>query len=135
MAQPSAHGISRQGLNATFEIEETPKSQLLLRAALLREQGEEETAAALFAEAAAIEEHRGGLCTQQGLIEKSFVHRFSAASSWAQAGNFYQAILLCQRLLEEESLSSRLRERIESYVESLRRRRSEWYAELLSQAA
>lgn len=65
----------------------------------MREQGQEEAAAEQFAEAAQIEERLGAACAQQELTEKSFVHRFSAASLWAQAGNFYQAILLCQRLL------------------------------------
>jgi hypothetical protein len=135
MSQIPARGISRQGVSAEFEAEESRKSELLLQAALLREQGQEESAAEQFAEVAKIEERLGELCEQQGLWEKSFVHRFSAASSWAQAGNFYQAILLCQRLINRETLPERLRQRVEEYTQALRRRRSEWYAELLSEVA
>src|SRR5437016_14434852 len=46
-------------------------------------------------------------------VEKSFVHRFSAAHCWAQAGNFYRALALCDGLLARADLSHRLRQRVE----------------------
>jgi hypothetical protein len=48
-----------------------------------------EGAAVRFAEAAAIEECLGDTCVKQDLKEKSFVHRFRAASCRAHARNFY----------------------------------------------
>ena len=55
---------------------------------------------------------------------------FSAASSWAQAGNFYKAIALCQALLARADLPEPLRRPIREYAEKLQGRRSEWYAGL-----
>jgi len=94
MGQQSARSINQQGLDAAFEAQETHKSDLILEGQLLREQ-QGEAAAEKFAQAAEIEERLSDICEAKGLVEKSFVHRFSAASCWAQAGNFYRAITLC----------------------------------------
>jgi len=91
--------------------------------------------AAKFAEAAAIEEHLGEMCADQQLREKSFVHSFSAASCWAQAGNFYEAISLCDQLLAADDLPDPLRARIQHYAEALRNRRAQWYGDLVHQLA
>jgi hypothetical protein len=128
------NGISRHGLDAAFAAEESRKSNLLLQATLLREQGQEE-AAIRFAEAADIEERLGATCVSRGLTEKSFVHRFSAASCWAQAGNLYRAIQLCQELLADTSVPARLRLRIERYLNTLRTRLNQWYAEAVAETA
>jgi hypothetical protein len=101
----------------------------------LRQRKEAEAAAAKFAEAAAIEEQLGETCANQQLHEKSFVHHFSAASCWAQAGNFYEAIALCDQLLAAPELPERLRARIEQYADALRARRAQWYGELVHQWA
>src|SRR5438132_3535836 len=98
MNQQPIRGINRQGLDAAFEADEAHKSNLILAAQLLREQQQDE-AAAKFAQAAMIEERLSDTCEAKGLMEKSFLHRFSAASCWVQAGNFYQAIALCDDLL------------------------------------
>ncbi len=131
---PSPRGIRRQGLDAPFEADEARKSGLILNARVLREQGRYEEAAAEFAEAAVIEEQLGDLCAAQGLTEKSFVHRFSAASCWAQAGDFFHAIALSDELLARADLPDRLRQRISRYAETLRARRAEWYSDLMLEA-
>ena len=74
-------------------------------------------------------------CAQQHLREKSFVHAFSAASCWAQAGNFYEAIALCDQLFAEHDVPASLRARIEQYANTLRTRRAQWYGELVHQSA
>jgi len=130
MSQQPARGISRQGLNAAFEAEEVRKSNLILAAQLLREQEKEDEAAAKFAQAAMIEERLSNICEAKKLMEKSFVHCFSAASCWAQAGNFYHAIALCDDLLTRDDLPNRLRQRVYDYAYTLRVRRTQWYAEL-----
>lgn len=122
--------IRRQGLNTAFEVEEAKKSNLILEARLLREQGQDEAAAAKFAQAAEIEEQLSDLCALQGLAEKSFVHQFSAASCWAQAGDFYHAIVLCDGLLARPNLPARLRQRVAEHLDTLRARRAQWYAGL-----
>lgn len=132
MNQQPARGISRQGLDAEFEADEARKSLLILEAQLWREQQQEDEAAAKFAQAAVIEQRLGNICEAKGLVEKSFVHRFSAASCWAQAGNFFHAIVLCNDLLVRPDLPDRLRQRIHDYAYTLRDRRAQWYAEFVS---
>jgi hypothetical protein len=135
MNQQPASGIQRQGVDAAFEAEETQKSNLILEARLLREQQQDEAAANRFAQAAEIEERLSDASQAKGLTEKSRVHRFSAASCWAQAGNFYRAIALCDDLLSQGDLPPRLRRRVEEYVQTLRARRAQWYAGLVLEAA
>jgi hypothetical protein len=48
-----------------------------------------------------MEEALSERCLAAGLHEKAWSHRFSAASCWAQAGNFYQAIAWCDDLLAQ----------------------------------
>lgn len=134
MDQQPAQGISRKGLDAVFEAEEALKSELILEARLLRERQQDEAAAEKFARAAEIEERLGDLCEAKGLVKKSLVHRFSAASCWAQAGNFYRAIMLCDDLLGRSDLPDRLRRRIHEYADTLRARRSQWYTGLMAEA-
>ncbi|NUQ65079.1 MAG: hypothetical protein HUU20_21655 [Pirellulales bacterium] len=135
MNESSSRGFQQSRAGEAFAAEEARKSRLILEARLLRQRQEAEAAAAKFAEAAALEERLGELCEHQGLPEKSFVHFFSAASCWAQAGNFYEAILLCDRLVAEPGVSVLLRTRIAHYADTLRARRAQWYGELVHQSA
>ncbi len=135
MSHPTAHGVNRQGVDATFETNETRKSQFLLQAQMLQAQQKPEEAADTFAEAAVIEERLRNLCVTQGLTDKAFVHGFSAASCWAQAGDFHHAIVLCHELLAQNALPARLRQRIHGYVKTLCARRAQWYKELILQDA
>lgn len=135
MSQSESHGIPRAGLDATFAAEEARKSDLLLNAQLLRAQGQSEAAAAAFAQAAAIEENLSDRCAREGLTAKALVHRFSAASCWAQAGNFYQAIAWCDDLLARPDLPEPLRQRVQEYAHTLRARRAQWYADLVPETA
>jgi hypothetical protein len=131
MSQQQQRSIGRCGLDSAFEADEARKSSLILEAQLLREQQQDEAAAARFAEAAEIEERLSEICEVKGLVEKSFVHRFSAASCWAHAGDFYHAIRLCDDLLARADLPDRLRQRVQSYREALRARRAQWYEGLV----
>ena len=135
MSESSLRGISQAGLGEAFGADEARKSRLILEARLLRAGQQAEAAAAKFAEAAEIEERLGETCAQQQLREKSFVHAFSAASCWAQAGNFYEAIALCDQLLAEHDVPVSLRARIEQYADTIRSRRAQWYGELVHQTA
>lgn len=135
MNESSFHGVPREGLSEAFAADEARKSRLILEARLSREQEQSELAAAKFAEAAAIEERLGETCSQHRRREKSFVHYFSAVSCWAQAGNFYEAIAICDRLLAERDLPDALRARVEAYADTLRTRRAQWYGELVHQSA
>lgn len=68
-----------------------------------------------------------------GLWEKAFVHGFSAASCWAQAGDFHHAIGLCHDVLAHLELPERLRPRVYAYVKALCARRAQWYADVVVQ--
>jgi hypothetical protein len=122
-------GISCQGLDASFDTEETRKSNLLLEAQFLVAQQQHDEAAVKFAHAAEIEEHLSDICEAKGLMEKAWVHRFSAVSCWAGAGNIHEAITLGDELLGRTDLPERLRQRVHDYVQTLRRRRAQWWAE------
>jgi hypothetical protein len=119
MNEQPKQGISRQGLDAAFEAVETTKSNLLLEAQLLRAQHQPDEAAARFAEAAAIEQRLAAVCESKGLLEKAWVHLFSAVSCWAQAGNFHEAITRGDEL------------RVQEYTQTLRLRRAQWSADLV----
>lgn len=131
MTQPEKIGIQREKLDVAFLAEEARKSNLLLSAQLLRSQGQDEAAAAKFAEAAEIEERLSDQCEAIGLKEKARIHLYSAASCWAQAGNFYQAIALCNELLSHPAdLPVHLRQQVREFADALRSRRAKWYSEL-----
>jgi hypothetical protein len=135
LSDSTPRGIRRGALDAGFHAEEARKSELIIHAQLLRQAHDDEAAAQNFAQAAEAEERLGDACFVRGLLEKASLHRFSAASCWAQAGNLYRAIDLCDELLARAELSPSLRQRISDYAGVLRARRSEWYDVLLAQAA
>jgi len=132
MHHDKRRGISRAGLDASFTAEEMQKSSLLLQAKWAREQGFDGEAARLFAEAAALEESLADASAARGLKERSQMHYFSAASCWAQAGDFHHAITLCERLLAADNLTDRLRARVADYASILRERRARWYSEVVA---
>ncbi len=130
MSQQQVTAINRAGLDAAFEADEVRKSDLILEAQLLRELARDDEAARKFAEAAQIEESLSQRCATLGLSEKSFLHSFSALSLWAQAGAFYQAIVLGNELLSSPALPEQLRHRVQTYTNTLRIRRALWYQDL-----
>jgi hypothetical protein len=123
-------GFDRSHLTPDFIAEEARKSDLLLQAALLREQGQEELASARFADAAEIEEQLANRAEEAGDTERSLRYRFSAASGWAQAGDFHHALSLLRTLSERADTSPSLRERIQSFTETVRAQRGQWHAAL-----
>ena len=135
MTNQPERGISRQGLDAAFEAQEVLKSNLLLEAQLLRASQQPDEAAAKLAQAAEIEESLSAACEAKGLVEKALVHRFSAVSCWAQAGNFHFAIQLGDEMLARPDLPVRLRRQVQEYTKVIRLRRAQWSAELATAGA
>jgi hypothetical protein len=117
MSQPPLKGINRKGLDASFEADEKRKSELLLTARLLRKQSPRE-AAEKFAEAAQIEAELSKRCENQGLTEKAFIHRLSAASSWVEAGDSTQATALLKALLRPD-LPEPFRQRVLKILDTI----------------
>jgi hypothetical protein len=130
MNEPSNSGIDRHGLDAPFDAEEARKSNLILEGQLLSAQQQPDAAADRFAQAAEIEERLADHCAAAGLMEKSWIHRFSAASCWARAGDFHTAIVLGEQLLAQSDLPARLRQRVQDFTQTLRQRRVQWAANL-----
>jgi hypothetical protein len=131
MNEQPKKGISRQGLDSAFEAEETTKSKLLPEAQFLRAQNQPDEAASRFAQAAELEQRLAAACESKGLLEKAWVHYFSAVSCWAQAGNFHEAITRGDELLKRSDLPTRLRLRVLEYTQTLRLRRAKWSADLV----
>ena len=130
MVEQKKQAISRRGLDATFVEAESKKSNLILKANLLKAQGQYQEAADCFAEAAQIEERLSEILMQQNL-GKYFIHRFSALSCWAQAGNVYQAIVMGEELLTNPKLPKRLRQRVQEYIKLVRSRRECWFTQFV----
>jgi len=130
MTQDSPHSVSRGATGANFAAKEARKSELILWARRLREEGRAEEAATRFAESAELEDELGDHCEELGLNDKALVHRFSSASCWAQAGVFYHAIAQCEAMLAELHPQHRLYPRVRAFADTLRTRRSEWYSSL-----
>lgn len=130
MSQLKPRGIDRHGLGGSFEADEILKSNLILEGQMLNSQQQSDAAADRFAQAARIEERLSESSALQGLHEKSCVHLFSAASCWARAGNFHEAICLGEQLLGEANLPQGLRQRVEEFTQVLRQRRIQWAAGL-----
>jgi hypothetical protein len=128
-------GIDRHGLDASFAADEVLKSNLIVQAQLFSTQQQPDVAADRFAQAAEIEERLSSRCADQGLREKSWVHLFSAASCWARAGDFHTAIGLGDQLQAEAGLPPRLRQRIQEFTDSIRKRRTQWAAGLVLTAS
>lgn len=123
--------ISRGESVAEYREMERRKSNLLLTGRLARELGQEDEAARVFGEAAALEEALAAAYAH--LPEKSVVHRASAASCWSQAGNFLRALELCDALAQDESTPETLRANVQSYAKTLRERRHRLWSEMLTE--
>jgi hypothetical protein len=130
MSGPQASGASRSQPDPAFAADEIRKSNLILQARLLSAQNQADEAAHRFAEAAQLEEDLAQRCSTAGLHDAAAAHLFSAASCWAQAGNFFRAILLCDDLLGRPGGTERLRQEVRQYALVLRTRRAQWYAGL-----
>lgn len=135
MDRQKGRAVNRKGLTPAFVKEETRKSNLILEANLLKAQGRHQEAADRFAEAAQIEERLSEMLVEKGLMDKYFVHWFSAASCWAQAGNIYQAIVMCEELLARSDLPEGLRQRIQEHLQILCARREQWFVSLVPDVA
>lgn len=135
MSDPSKSGMSNQGPDDRYAADEVRKSNLILQARLLLAQNQEDAAAAHFAKAAEWEEQLTQRCLTGGMRDKAAAHHFSAAGCWAQAGNFFRAIVLCDELLGQAGVTDRLRREAQEYAHKLRVRRAEYYAGLTAVAA
>ena len=126
MSTPTRGAIARNGLSDEYQRQEQQKSNLILEANLLKQQGLYPQAAHKFATAAAIEEDLAAQLLAANRFEKSFIHHFSALSCWTQAGDLHRALLLGERLSQDETLSQQQRTQVMAYLETLQIRMSQW---------
>src|SRR5262245_17116981 len=94
------HGLPYPASDPAYDDAVARKSNLLLEAKLLSEQGQDDQATHRFAEAARIETDLAEYCAKRGYPESAHMHRYSAVGCWARAGNFYDALVICDGLLE-----------------------------------
>lgn len=113
-----------------FAEEEVKKSNLLLQAALLRDQGELEQASERFAAAAEIEERLAADAEAHHDWEKALRLRYSAASGWAYAGDFHHALALLRTLEAHADTPLALRCRIHAFAERVQAQREQWHQSL-----
>jgi hypothetical protein len=113
-----------------FAQEEARKSDLLLQAALLRDQGELEQASERFAAAAEIEERLAEDAEARNDLEKALRLRYSAASGWAHAGDFHHALALLRALEARADTPAALRTRIHAFAERVQKQRARWHRSL-----
>ena len=109
---------------------EARKSDLLLQAALLRDQGELEQASERFAAAAEIEERLAANAEARNEMEKALRSRYSAASAWAHAGDFHHALALLRDLEARPDTPTALRARIRAFAERVQEQRERWHQSL-----
>jgi hypothetical protein len=110
-----------------YPEEEARKSDLLLQAALLRAEGQEELAASRFAEAATLEEQLAQRADAAGDALRAVRSHFSAASAWANAGDFHHALTLLQILEQRADAPEPLKARARAFAETLRVQRRHWH--------
>lgn len=121
--------IARNGLSDAFRQQERQKSNLILEANLLKQQGLYPQAAHKFAVAADLEEALAAELIGSGHADKAFIHRFSAISCWTQAGDLHRALQSGERLLQQEALSQAQRQQVAVYLETLQSRMTEWMSQ------
>ena len=117
-----------QPFDVTTDVatEETRKSNLLLQAALLRDQGQLEQASALFATAAEIEERLAIEADKRKDNAHALRSWYSAASAWAHAGDFHHALTLLKALEGRADVPAALRTRIHAFSEQVQQQRQHW---------
>lgn len=118
--------ISRRGLSDRCKQNEKETSRLILESNLLKSAGRRKEAAQKFAQAADLEMKNCDELLSLGLLDLYYIHRFSAVSCLAQAGNLYQAVQICEELLDNSGLPSLLRQRIAGYLGVMETRVDQW---------
>lgn len=106
--------------------EETRKSNILVQAALLRDQGKLEEASALFATAAEIEEQLAREAEARQDRAHALRAWYSAASAWAHAGDFHHALTLLRTLEGRADVPAALQARIHAFARQVGQQREHW---------
>jgi hypothetical protein len=96
---------------------------MLLEAQMQGSRGEPDAAVHRFAAAAELAEQLAACVSPAQDQASSWQHRYTALSCWAQAGNFYAAIVLAYRLLDDTNLSPEIRRQVEAFASTVRLRR------------
>jgi hypothetical protein len=80
-----------------------------------------------FREAAAIEERLAQRADAEGDTLRAVRSHFSAASAWANAGDFHHALTLLQILEQRGDAPEPLKARARAFAETLRAQRRQWH--------
>ena len=129
MAAIVTNRSSRSALSDLYRHQERQKSNLILEANLLKQQGLYPQAAHKFAAAAMVEEELARQLVQSEYLDKAFFHHFSALSCWTQAGDLHRALLLGEMLLQTQTLSADQRAQVSQYLQTLQSRMAQWMSQ------
>ncbi|MBC8229137.1 hypothetical protein H8E77_06285 [bacterium] len=119
-------GIHQIPPSERFRELEGEKSKAILLANYLKQQHRYVESTEKFAAAAEIETLLSEELKNNGQMEPFFIHRFSAASCWIQAGNLYLAKTMLKEMLRMANIPEKLARRIENYLSELEYRTENW---------
>jgi hypothetical protein len=126
MEETYTDGIYQTPPSERFPELEREKSKAILLANWLKQQHRYVESTEKFAAAAKIETLLSEELKNNGQREPFFIHRFSAASCWVQAGNLYLAKTMLKEMLQMEDIPEKLARRIEHYLSELEYRTESW---------
>ncbi len=121
-------GISIEGFTPEWADKEADKSNKMIRAWMLEEQGDIDTALSLYAEVAMMEEQIAEYSLSIGLRKKSWINAISAAGCWAKAGDLSRALQGYETLLQDTALPAKTQQRIHALADKLRDERRQWFS-------
>ena len=105
---------------------ESRKSNLLIQAALLRDQGDLDQSCEAFAKAAAIEEALARDADAHQDVLTAIRLWYSAASAWAHAGDFHHAVTLLRELQGRQDVPASMKARIAAFSLKVLQQRERW---------
>lgn len=132
MTLPASAGIPYRSFPSHLQLIAREKTRLVLEANRLRLQQQFRTAADHFAQAARYEQQLADWADMEQLRDLSYLHRFSAVSCWAQAGDPYRALLLIQQMLTIMTLNQKQYEQLQAFRTKLEGRMIEWMGQWTS---
>lgn len=119
-------GTSIEGMTPEWLAREGEKSNKLIRARMTEQMGDPDVAMTLYAEVAAEEEQIRDYCRSLGLVEKTYIKAVSAAGCWAKAGDLYRALQQYDALLNDPTLTPKMRNQVCELAAELREQRRQW---------
>ena len=134
MSTQSSAGIPYRPLPSHLQLVAREKARLILEANRLKLEQDFKAAADHFAQAARYEQQLANWADSEHLVDLGYLHRFSAISCWAQAGDPYRALTLTQQMLATIRLTPQQRKQLQTFRTTLEERMIHWMGQWASPA-